>query len=646
MAPKAPAKAAPTPALPPMPVVEIDKIDDYEEGEEEEDPEKCIIRMELSAALNVWASEPEEATARSKIGFVIDFPGEVHVEQPLEIEGFAQDALSWPVTPPPSPPRRPPGAAAPANLVEESPAKAPPPSSVIPASFTIGSFVKEFERDPGYPLYHTLIHEPMIVTVYWISPSGAVKAPMASSKVDLTGLLSLETGALQLTCPLEEYVKLPPPPPPPGAKKAPPAKPPPTPKKEAPPVEERPALLEGASIKVKFGTNIPLLSEIDRKEGLIIEVNAVTIRKLPPKVKEFGNAQISDPFKYTCEFTIPGLSGTWWDSLTSIDAAEKAKLSVFKATSGVVEKEEVTFPKPIVMPEDKTQGPRELKALLFGEEEDPPFSCRVERELDEYGYPVMITEMQDIVKWKETVKRFLSGQGANELREKIAKKEKFSGAVARYVMDESYNAISDPFFDRYRSSFKMDLTKFQEQEGLSCYAIPSQLEDYDKYSGPPIFCYPDERPPSKTAKPIEDDSGPLPAAPPKAGGKGAPSPTSEAPPIPNAWKQSGSVIFVTIKTSQPIEPMWNPPPEPELKVEDIISVRSKASNMHDTVKLATEKFKEFVQIAAHDISSLHQSVLQGEEFGQPPGAEALPTTKSRCWMRNVAYTLDRESVVC
>jgi len=198
------------------------------------------------------------------------------------------------------------------------------------------------------------------------------------------------------------------------------------------------------------------------------------------------------------------------------------------------------------------------------------------------------------VKWKETVKRFLSGQGANELREKIAKKEKFSGAVARYVMDESYNAISDPFFDRYRSSFKMDLTKFQEQEGLSCYAIPSQLEDYDKYSGPPIFCYPDERPPSKTAKPIEDDSGPLPAAPPKAGGKGAPSPTSEAPPIPNAWKQSGSVIFVTIKTSQPIEPMWNPPPEPELKVEDIISVRSKASNMHDTVKLATEKFKEFV----------------------------------------------------
>lgn len=611
---------------------EPDELDAYEEGDEE--PQKCVIKVEITAALNVWGSEAGEA--KSKAGFTIAFPGEPADVAPAEMEGFLPDVPeeSDDLTPPPKPlpplPNAPPPAEPP-----------PPPPPPRPVNFTsIGPVVRQFERLPEYPLYHKFIHEPMIATVHWISPTGALKFPLATAKVDLTRVLDLTKNALELSCQLEAYVEAAPPPPPAGAKKGPPPKPPPAKKDDkkgaapAAAAEVKPVLLEGASLKIKISTSIPLLSDEDRKEGFIMEISVVTVRKLPPKVKELGTSGTPDPFSYTCGFRLPGFSGAWWDSMTCFEAAEKASLSIYKSASGAVETEEVTFPKPIVIPEDKGAGPREYKKIIFGANEDEDNSVdRIEEKpvLDEYGYPPepeMITEIREIVKWKETVKRYLPSEGANELRARIKKKERFGpGQIARYIKQESYDVFSDPFFARYRSSFEMDLLEFQEKEGTCSYAVPCPLGVFVAESEP-VFCPPDERPASKKAKPIEDDSGPPPASPPAK--KDPKAPVVETPPLPNAWKAAESQIFVTITTSLPIEPVWKPPPEPELKVENIIPPRPKAPNLHDTVKIAMEKFKEFVQIAAHDISSLHQSVVEGDEFEQPLGVEAVPaTTKSR-----------------
>lgn len=191
------------------------------------------------------------------------------------------------------------------------------------------------------------------------------------------------------------------------------------------------------------------------------------------------------------------------------------------------------------------------------------------------------------------------------------------------MTEESFNTLADPYFERYRSTFNLDMMPFLDKEGALLLAIPCPLQDFVEATGN-VFCPLDARPPSKGTI-VEDDSGPPPV--PVAVPKGGPPPPPP-PPLPNAWKEAKSMIYVTIKTSEPIEPVWIPPPQPELKVENLIPPRPKCPNLHDTVKVATDKFKEFVQIAAHDISYLHQKALQ-EVDTLPLGTDATPETKSR-----------------
>ena len=631
MAPKKPPLAAAAPQQPPIPIQGGDPLEEYSEGEEEEIP-KSKIKIQIIQALGVWGIESGEE--KSKIGFDIVFPEEPlppppdPTAPPVEMEAFLPDIEPipkgvWPLPPPPPDPNAPP-----LDPVQPPVERPPPP----PANFNF-SFEREYERTPSYHLCNKLVQEEMIINVHWISPTGAAKAPIATAKFNLAGLLHLDKCSLTSVSSLLPYVepvaatpavapapaakgKAPAPPPP--KKGAPP--PPPPAAAPAAPTEEKPRLLEGGTLKVVMTTSEPLVTDADRKYGFVMEIDVVTIRHLPPKVQQYGPLEEGSvqPFAYTVGFTLPGFSSdsTWWNAVNDIDPVEKAKFGEFKATTGTITEEEVEVPKKGAMPLDASVGPRELKRLLFGGEEVKP-DCNIEKlEVDEWGYPPVIKEMQKIVVWKPTgIKRYLPGQAANEVRENIKRKKYIQGAVARYLTEESFNNFADPFFDRYRSTFNLDMMPFLDKEGATCLAIPCPLNEFFEATGA-IFCPRDPRPPSKGQ--IVEDELPPPAP---------PSPTELPKPLPNAWKESGSIIYVTIKTSAPIEPVWRPPPEPELTVENLIPSRPKCPNLHDSVKAATEKFKKFVQIAAHDISALHQKVLEGEE--EPLGIRATSCTKSR-----------------
>jgi hypothetical protein len=624
MAPKKPPPAAAAPATQPPPVVEGDPLDEYSEGEEE--TPKSKIKIKIIAATGVWGIESGEE--KSKIGFDIVFPEEPPppppdpAAPPVEMEAFLPDIEPipkgvWPLPPPD--PNGPP---------------AEPPPAPLPANFNF-SFEREYERTLSYHLCNTLVQQKMVINVHWISPTGAAKAPIAMAKVNLAGLLHLDKCALTNVSPLTAYVEPAPPPTPAAPAGKAPAKaplpkkgaPPPPPATPPAPAEEKPQLLEGATLEIVMTTSEPLVTEADRKYGFVMEVDVVKIRHLPPKVQQYGPLEEGSvqPFAYTVGFTLPGFTSdsTWWNAVNDIDPVVKATFGQFKVTTGTVTGEEVEVPK-MVMSIDTSVGPRELKRLLFGGEEVKP-DCDVEKlEVDEWGYPPVSKEVHKIVVWKAAgVKRYLPGQAANEVRENIKRKKYIQGAVARYLTEESFNSFSDPFFDRYRGTFDLDMMPFLDNEGATCLAVPCPLREFNEATGA-VFCPRDPRPPGK-GPPVEDDSGPPPA--PVAAAKGAPPPGEPPKPLANAWKEAGSAIYVTIKTSAPIEPVWRPPPEPELKVENLIPCRPKCPNLHDSVKAATEKFKEFVQIAAHDISSLHQKVLQAEEV--PLGADATPDTKSR-----------------
>lgn len=637
-------------------------IDAYQEGEEE-----SSIKVEIVAALNLWLSEASEQ--KSKVGFSIKFPGEpadqkADEQQTAEIAGYPPDEepkpKGFPCTPSSSAPPPPP-----LPNPESGATTASPPVPPKPANFTMGTtpLVREFQRLPEYLLCHKLLQEKMVILLYWISASGTAKTTLGMTTVDLAGLLSLNGNSLDILSPVIAYVE---PPaaagttPAAGAKKGAKAAPaaPPVKKAAAPPekgkkggpaaapiapiVEVTPALLPEAKLKIKMSTSIPLLSDIDRKEGFVMEIGPIMVRKLPPKVKDFGTAEAApDPFAYSCGFSIPGMSGKWWESLTCFETAEKTDLAIFKAASGAVEMEEVTYSKEREPPVDKAAGPRELKTLLFGENLKDPFP-KPKPFVDEYGYPPapeVIKEMQAVIRWKESVRRFLPSAGANELRAKIKKKIQFKGELARYVKQESFDMFSDPYFKRYHSSFQLDLLIFQEKEGLKETTIACPLQDHATpddamAGGDPSICPPDTRAPSKKAKAIEDDVDP----PPPTAGTLAKSKVDPKAKIevqaalqwPNAWKTADSVIFVTIKTSLPIEPVWKAPPEPELQLKDVIPPRLKAPNIYDTLKIAMEKFREFVVIAATDISLLHQRVVGGEVFEETIAAtEQQSTNKSR-----------------
>lgn len=631
--------ASPLPLTPPLPV-----LDEYEEGEDEIAP--CIIKVQVVAAMNVWVLESGEE--KSKIGFDIRFPEEPPPPPPdpalpLPVsEAFlpCEEPIPkgvWPMPPPPPSPALDP--ASPLPDLAAAPPESPPPQS--PANFTI-SYVREYTRRPSYRLCNRLVQEEMVITVYWISPSGITKAPIATAKVNLAGLLNLpsDRSNLEIIASLTPYVEPveaaptvtpvgkvkkagPTPPPKKGSSNPPPAAP-------VPPAENKPLLLDGATLKISMNTSTPLVTEADRKDGFVMEIGVVTIRKLPPKVQQYGTPTggVPQTFNYTVGFPIPGFTpdSTWWNSVNDVgEGVDKASFGLFKATTGSVMQEEVMVPKVLVPDVDPSVGPCELKRLLFGSEEVKP-DCHVENsKADEFGYPAVVQEVHNIVVWKETgIKRYLTGQGANELRENLRKKKKcIQGTVARYVTEESFNTYCDPFFDRYRATFDLDLKPFLDKEGSTRHTISCPLKDFVEVTGGTI-CLRETRP--SKGKPVEDDFGPPPVAPVAAKGALPPPP---AVPLPNAWAENGSVIFVTIKTSSPIEPVWTPPPEPELEVEDLIPNRPKCLNLHDAVNDSTNKFKEFVKIAAQDISSLHKKVLQGEEVGQILGEEALPATKSR-----------------
>lgn len=631
MAPKAPPKAAAIPPPPPVPLQEGDLLDEYSEGEEEEIP-KSKIKIQVVAAMGVWSIESGEE--KSKIGFDIVFPEEPPLPPPdpaaplVEMEAFLPDIEPipkgvWPhPPPPPSPPLDP-------NVPPLDPSAPPtkPQSLPPPANFNF-SFEREYERIPSYHLCNKLVQEEMTINVHWISPTGSTKAPIAMAKVNLAGLLQLDKTTLINVCPLIPYVELvvaispiaptgkpAPPPPKKGA-------PPPPPAAVAPVTEDKPKLLEGSTLKIVMSTSEPLLTEADRKHGFVLEVDVVTIRHLPVKVQQYGPVEEGSiqPFAYTVGFTLPGFThdSTWWNAVNDIDLVEKATFGQFKATTGIVTEEEVIVSKEVVMPLDASVGPRELKRLLFGGEEVKP-DCNIEKlKVDEWGYPPIIKEMQKIVVWKQSVhpiKRYLPSQAANEVRENIKKKKYIQGAVARYLTEESFNNFADPFFDRYRGTFDLDMMPFLDKEGATCLEVPCALKEFVDATGA-IFCPIDPRPPSKGTI-VEDDSE----------HPSLPLPKDHPKPLPNAWKEAKSIIYVTIKTSAPIEPVWKPPPQPELKVENLIPYRPKCPNLHNSVKAATDKFKEFVQIAAHDISFLHQKVLEGEDV--PLGVAATPDTKSR-----------------
>ncbi|CAM6118225.1 unnamed protein product [Calypogeia fissa] len=636
----------------------------------------------------------EEPPLKSKASFSFQFPG-----QPLPPKEIGPDIgeaiepelppAAW--VPPPEPtegdtdldePEEPP--------VEEVLHEPPPP----PTTRFVNVPPKEFDVVSNYALWHNLLMEPMTITMYWTSPTGAVRLPFAQAHVDLFPVLALKEGELLASYKLE---KIPEPPIPieidkqlkpkkggkggakekmgkneeKDGKKTKKGKGEP----EPPPMETLPALLEGAELKVSLSTTTPFWSEDDIHDSVVMEFDIGMLRNLPPKVVEFGLKFPIDPFNYTLALELPGFFGLdWWDEIKCMTLEEKASIAQVKFEGGKVEVKEVV-PEPdkraSIIPPDGTleselrviRKAKEAKAIqdamtwekllaivakermerMEAEElkrkllqSETPYIPSTEKLVDPYTIldrkdPEL--EPQAVVKWPDhiIVKRFYPSRATQELKGLLKLGHHFRGEIARVAKE-----ITDMSFDKYHGCFFLDLSPFLE-EGCFCFELKTPLQSYSlvgtragipliKPQGPPDVL-PSSPSPKAGGKPTSPKAGGKPTSPKAAGKKQQPKsvlmdddpplPTSIDPdnPLPNnAWQLSEALFEMKIQASKPIEPLWEPPPEPDISLESVIPPRPKQASMYDVVQMAIDKYSEFVEYVGSDLLDMHQDLTAKELY--------------------------------
>ncbi|KAL2623490.1 hypothetical protein R1flu_003695 [Riccia fluitans] len=672
-------------------------------------------------------SVPPAEKLFSKASVSFRFPGEPIPENFPEI---GEPVAPEPQPPPPDPP--------PVLTRDEedqlSDSEVPPPMPPPdPPVTTFGLLAcQEFEVRSNYTLWNRLLQEPMEITVYWTSPSGAIRKPFGRVLVNLFPALALngETDILEIVGKVEKI-----PVPPVVEEKAgkgkkgkreketlkdkvkeekekpdKPEKPDKGDKKskkkkkdaadEGPLEEIQPELPEDAVIHIVVSTSTPFWSELNRVHGLVMEMSIRAVRNLPPMVQEFGSrvggnvekvnekaekvekadkgnkvskVNKGDPFWYKLVANFPGFLGTsWWENIEGVQLEDRASLQRIVLEAGKVEKEQVPPPIPereqepepefepgseeaiwharvksynklvdemidkeenLVRMDEKEAARRndeqrkkmELQKKLLCCEKSLKDDDADEINREEIQIDSIVTEPTErmVIKWASesppTIKRFIPGTAVLELLEMMKMGKKFRGELARYLKPPT--DLFDASFEKYHGCFSVDLSGFLE-EGVTSLDLEVPFEQFTRVGTDHgiTLC---EIPPKPTVvgkkvpKAIEDDD---------------PLPMSVDPEnvLPNtSWKASEAVVSMSIHTDKPMMPVWTPPPQPEMTLEEVIPPRKKALTVYNAVKLAKQKFSEFVTSAAEDLIDMYQEITNENQSKDEGSDEDLSPKSSR-----------------
>ncbi|KAG6541284.1 hypothetical protein Mapa_017337 [Marchantia paleacea] len=354
-----------------------------------------------------------------------------------------------------------------------------------------------------------------------------------------------------------------------------------------------------------------------------------------------------DPFSYLLVSNFPGFIGTyWWENLEGLLPEQRAELERIKLEAGKVEKEEIKVPVPIIPdpepePEPGSQAAcwKEVRKIindnydeeqkaLQAEEETRKAEKEEERRMwelrerllccdksiteedeweifrekgDKDPEPVVAQPTERLsIKWPDApfpnIKRFLPGRAAIDMLSGIRMGSKFRGELARYLKPPT--DLFDPSFEKYRGCFFLDLSGFLE-EGVTCVDVEVPFEQFT-LSGTDhgiTFCQAPPKPSGKKAPKVVEDDDPLPES---------VDPENVLP--NNSWQVSKAVVLMQIRTNRPLQPVWKPPPQPDMTLEEVIPARKKAHTVYDAVKLATLNFGEFVTTAADDLIDMYQEL--------------------------------------
>lgn len=416
------------------------------------------------------------------------------------------------------------------------------------------------------------MHEPIVITVFKVSPDGSSKVAIGKTTVDLNPLLhpaahkeGSPQNPYQFACPLElmeesssdskkqkknasekggtKDAKIDE-----GGKEGKDVKA--TGKKDK--SGQQPKLLPGACVHVALHTSYPLLSKIDIQEGVFMEIKDIEVRPLPAKVIEFFEHG-SNPFEYKVGFNIPGFIGSWWQNVGGLDQEEKRTLSRIVAITDALQMDptpEVLCPEIIEeerlrkLEEEKKQNLESPardgkksdeeqdtektkkkesekgkgKEKLAKQKEDDASKKTKAGKSDGASKATQMTKEELIaenkkkfLKWNDVCcRRFLPGEAVDELVLQIRKKTKCSGEVARYIKGEQPDLV-DPFFEKYHGYFDMQALSALLKEGVCEARISCPLLPLHVFDEPPPLCPPQsDRIMTARSKAVDDGDSVLP----------------------------------------------------------------------------------------------------------------------------------------
>ncbi|KAJ7535242.1 hypothetical protein O6H91_12G024300 [Diphasiastrum complanatum] len=516
------------------------------------------------------------------------------------------------------------------------------------ACFALG-VVKEYVIISDWKLWHCVLNDPLVITVYRISQNMPCKIAVGRATIDISGLLHLQEGFIELPYPLAAV------------------KPPPTttlddPKKSSAKLKDNkgggkagsdlgkkdgkdasgprehslqgkngitaelvpdigPALLPGATVKVKVSLSEPLLSAIDQEEGIVMDICNLTVTPVPTKLLELKEKVNGDPCAYTVAYCLPGYCGAWWNSIAKDLKLEELKsYSIAKDARGLTTTEDV-LSSSITLPTDALNMDRGCSSagpLLADTAEKPEIfaiSATTSNDAHISGKADGLTAYEGIAQddlvadigaskrgsivWSGSLKRFLPSVGVTELKKRVKKGYKFYGEIARYINEERKD-LFDPCFDKYHSSFWLDLAPFLEED-ITEANIVCPLECYYSRKTPAFpfdHLIPAEIPPGTKVTALEEDD----------------VVDQLLDETTNPWKLCNSMLSLQVKLSKPLEPVWVIPPEPKLRLEDVFPPKLIPNIPFDDEMKASKEFEDLVRKAVTKISFLNKK-LDGENTG-------------------------------
>ena len=182
-------------------------------------------------------------------------------------------------------------------------------------------------------------------------------------------------------------------------------------------------------------------------------------------------------------------------------------------------------------------------------------------------------QMEPVITWNASIKRFLPSMGVLELRERIWKKQTWHGEIARYSSSEPTT------FQRDHLTVSIDLSSLL-QEGAFETCISSVVNLYTQ------------------KKELLSENG-----------EGKISGSDDDNGMANPWKSCCPQLSIHVSTSRPLKPVWVPPLKPTVNLKDVLTVRPKLPTFDERSKIAVDEFRALVKAAAESIMSLQEKVI-------------------------------------